>query len=254
MPPDPGRARPSEETPPAAPPDQDPDAGPRATSRRQSSSDRIVRDIVQGLYEGRYVPGQRLVEADIALAYQVGRSSVREALSRLAAENIVDLSLHRGAQIRTLSGEELLDILEILEVTIGLAARKAAQRLGPEERKVLEAALENLLVHERRPESFDLLRARNHFYRALVQASGNLELQRLLPRLHVHLVRYQRQTHSDIGARERYAAYRRLGASIVSGDGAAAERAARAHVHNIIDTLASRAVFKLPAKHKNHDI
>ena len=50
----------------------------------------VYRGIVDGLYRGRYVPGQRLVEADLTRDFEVGRGSVREALSRLAAEGLAD--------------------------------------------------------------------------------------------------------------------------------------------------------------------
>ena len=60
----------------------------------------VFEGIVRGLYEGRYVAGQRLVEADIVQTFGVSCGSVREALNRLAAEGTVVLEPHRGARIR----------------------------------------------------------------------------------------------------------------------------------------------------------
>ena len=60
----------------------------------------VFEGIVRGLYEGRYVAGQRLVEADIVQTFDVSCGSVREALNRLAAEGTVVLEPHRGARIR----------------------------------------------------------------------------------------------------------------------------------------------------------
>ena len=48
-----------------------------------------MRDVVRGLYEGRYVAGQRLAEPDLMRSYGVARSTVREAIKRLVAEGVL---------------------------------------------------------------------------------------------------------------------------------------------------------------------
>ena len=60
--------------------------------RSPSSSDLIVRDVVRGLYEGRYVAGQRLAEPDLMRSYGVARSTVREAIKRLVAEGVLEFA------------------------------------------------------------------------------------------------------------------------------------------------------------------
>ena len=70
----------------------------RSPARLESPRDVVFRDIIRGLYEGRFAPGQRLVEGDLTTLYGVSRGPVREALSRLAAEGIHRyLQEHGGA-------------------------------------------------------------------------------------------------------------------------------------------------------------
>jgi len=209
-----------------------------AERKTQSSADVIVRDIIQGIYEGRFVPGQRLVEADLTNTYRVSRSSVREALQRLAAERIVAVNLHRGAQIRRVSRAEMQDILDVLEVAIGLAARTAAERLTDPNRRAFAQTFEQLLSFEEQAESFELLRARNRFYRALVECSQNGELERILPTLHVHLIRLQHYTHGPGVNRQRFADYRAIGDAVLAGAGRRAELAGRRHIRHIAAGLA----------------
>ena len=59
------------------------------------------------------MPGQRLVEVDLAAQFGVSRNSVREALQRLAAQGLVDLFRNKGAAIRTLSPQETLEVLDV---------------------------------------------------------------------------------------------------------------------------------------------
>lgn len=196
-----------------------------------SSPDLIFHEIVRGLYNGSYVPGQRLVEADLTQKWGVSRGTVREALNRLAAEGIVVLSRHRGAAIRILDREEIRNLLTILELLIGLAARLAAQRIneGDNHARFLDS-FEALMAFRSRPDSFELVRARNRFYRTLASIGRNTELQGLLTRMHVHLLRVQLRSQQDGMLTERFDDYSSIGQAVLAGDLRRAELAARRHV------------------------
>lgn len=205
-----------------------------------SSPDLIFREIVQGLYNGTYVPGQRLVEVDLTQRWGVSRGTVREALNRLAAEGIVVLNRHRGAAIRILDRAEMQDILAVLEMMIGMAARLAAQRINDGANRVrFTESFEALLAFRSRPDSFELLQARNRFYRALSVVGANRELQALMSRMHVHLLRVQlRALHAGL-VTERFEDYARIGDAVLAGDPRRAELAARRHVRAMSEVLNS---------------
>lgn len=199
-----------------------------------SSSDQIVRDIVRGLYEGRYVAGQRLVEPDLMHRYNVSRSTVREAIKRLAAEGIAATYAFRGAHIRQLSRIDARNVLLVMELMVGLAARQAAANIavaGFSER--FRESLDTLLAFETEGESYELVRARNRFYRTMTQISGNREVDRLLPSIQVHLVRAQLR----LPPQERFADYRAIAKAVLAGDEVAAEDAARSHIRRTAETL-----------------
>jgi len=61
-----------------------------AATTSVSSFDQIFREIVQGLYDGRYATGQRLIESDLTRNSAPAGAPFREALKRLAAEGIVN--------------------------------------------------------------------------------------------------------------------------------------------------------------------
>jgi DNA-binding GntR family transcriptional regulator len=98
-----------------------PDEGPR---------DYIVREIVSGLYDGRYEPGERLLESDLTAAYAASRGPVREALNRLSVMGIIVLVPQRGAQVRRLSIGEAIDMLEVVRALVGVSARRLLCRVG----------------------------------------------------------------------------------------------------------------------------
>lgn len=204
----------------------------RAELEGASSAEIVFRGVVHGLYEGRYVPGQRLAEADLTNAYGVSRGSVREALNRLAADGIVTLNLHRGAQIRSLTRKDVNDILAVLELMVGLAGRLAAEKIGDgDNRGVFETALQELLSHRSQSRSYEFIRARNRLYRVLVEIGDNRELARMLRTIQVHLVRVQ--WGSEQVEASRFADYRAMGRAVLTGDQAGAERACRRHIQRV---------------------
>lgn len=238
----PARSRPKAAEPAGAadsqPGPSPPDHDPGKRFHAISSPDLIFREVVQGLYNGSYVPGQRLVEVDLTQKWGVSRGTVREALNRLASEGIVVLSRHRGAAIRVLDRVEMQDILAVLELMIGLAARLAAKRIdeGTNRARFVES-FEALLAFRSRPDSFELLQARNRFYRTLASIGGNRELQGLLSRMHVHLLRVQLRALHEGLVTERFEDYSRIGEAVLAGDMRRAELAARRHVRATSEVL-----------------
>lgn len=222
-----------------------------AERREESSADKVLRGIVRGLYDGRYVPGQRLVEADLTRDFKVSRGSVREALNRLGAEGVVTLNLHRGAHIRSLTREEAFEIMNLLEVLIGLAARLAAQRIALRgHRALLQQSIAALADHERRAQFFEFVRARNAFYKTLLQISGSGELKRVLTSVQVNLIRVQsRAFETESGRKKTHLEdYRAIAAAVLAGDARRAETAARRHVRNVRELLSRLPRQAYPAE------
>lgn len=199
-----------------------------------SSSEKLVRSVVRGMYEGRYVPGQRLVELDLMKEYQVSRATVREAIKQLKADGIISTHPYRGAQIRKLTREDAINILSVVEVIIGLAARQAAQHIDePGARERLTEAIEELVNIDANVSSYEFMRRRNHFYNALIRISGNHELGGIMQKMQVHLIR----NRLVVSREERIAGYRELSDLVLRGDAAGAEDRARRYARRTADLL-----------------
>ena len=216
---------------------------PKTLAAKTDGSPGVVyRGIVDGLYRGRYVPGQRLVEADLTRDFEVGRGSVREALSRLAAEGLVSMNLHRSATIRSLSRAETRDLVALLEVLNGFAARLAAERIeeGANRKQMAEAYM-TLADPEVQRDFLHFARARNTFYKTMVTVGANHELARLMPRTNVDLIRVQFRAYATVDDDLRMEDYRGIYDAIAEGHGRKAETAAKNHIRRLGD-----AIEKLP--------
>ncbi len=215
------------------------DAPVTAGPASRSASDSVFFGIVNGLELGTFVPGQRLVETDLAEQFGVGRNSVREALQRLAAEGIVDLPRHRGAIIRRLSWQETLDVLDVAERMTGLLARAATRGIGDRTfAQALRASVQTLVAAEKAHDGEAFSAARRHFYRTLLDMGDNRELRRLFPTIHMPIVHAQ---HRLASLRQmRLDDYRRIATAVQAGEPDAAEAAGAAHVKNVRAAIQAR--------------
>lgn len=73
--------------------------------------DVIFQELRERIAFGDFVPGDRLVEADLATRFGVSKTPVREALLSLEAEGLVVLRPHRGAEVSRLTAEEWSDLI-----------------------------------------------------------------------------------------------------------------------------------------------
>jgi DNA-binding GntR family transcriptional regulator len=102
------------------------------------------------LVEGRIAPGAKLNERELALALQISRTPLREAIKMLATEGLVDLLPNRGAVAVKLTETDVMHSFELLAMLEGHAGELAAQRISDAARDELRAKhFEMLACHAR---------------------------------------------------------------------------------------------------------
>lgn len=82
-------------------------------------------------------PGTLLRETDLAGITGIGRTPVREAVQRLAAEGLVQVLPRKGLMVTPLGRTELVNVLEARKVLERLLVVKASERATPDQRRYL---------------------------------------------------------------------------------------------------------------------
>ncbi|WP_254295249.1 GntR family transcriptional regulator [Sphingomonas tagetis] len=198
----------------------------------------VYRSILRALYEGRYVPGQRLAAPDLMREFDVGRGTIREVLQRLASTGAVTIQPHKGAQVRRLSRTEVTGVLEVVEVLLGLAARGAATAVASTAiRDGLGARYAEMCRIAAEVDFNRFLAARESYYRFLVAASDNHELRRVFPDIQVQIMRVQLRSFDRAADSTVMGDYTELHAAVLSGEPTLAEQAGRTHVRKTMDRV-----------------
>lgn len=200
----------------------------------------IVTWIRERIRSGRFVPGQRLVEADIVRELGASRSRVREALKRLAAEGVVAIEEFKGASVRHLTRDEIVQLYRARMALEGLAAGDCAgnatadikQRLAKLQKEL--NALEHSGNHER------FARLNDEWHRLIVEGSGNAYIQSFVERLRIPVYRLLFSTFYSAGRIDNANAdHRLITRAIVAGRAKEAEKLMRQHIADALDALST---------------
>jgi DNA-binding GntR family transcriptional regulator len=212
-------------------------------AREPSSPDKVAAAITDDLMQRRFVPGQRLVETDLTERFDVSRGTIRTALKKLATEGLVRLVAHRGAYVRSLSTVDMTDLMLVLQYLEPLVYRLVAERIDEgSNRRKFKSAIDAVLSFEGRSDDSGLLVAQHRLRETLVDIAGNSELKRIMPLTHMYMFSAQvHQARSKRDIEDQIADFKELGAAVLAGDAAAAERLVR---RGMRDGL--KVVAKLP--------
>ncbi|WP_214409076.1 GntR family transcriptional regulator [Sphaerisporangium fuscum] len=135
---------------------------------RSPLRDQIRQVVLDGLINGRWEPGHRVVERQLAAELGVSQAPVREALRELEMLRLIESSPNRGARVRALTEADLREIYEVragLEETAVRLARPPVDALRAHLARLHEAAAAGSLA--------DQVRHGVAFHREIVNASGN---------------------------------------------------------------------------------
>ncbi|CAN5289789.1 GntR family transcriptional regulator [soil metagenome] len=190
------------------------------------------------ILDGEYGPDERLIEEQLAERLGMSRTPIRQALTMLESEGLVELIPNRGAVVCSFSVDEVWDIYDLRAVLEGHAARRAAARVEAGEldrMRELADEMEGLCDREfaGRDEEIRLLVAlNNEFHGIILTASRNQRLERLLRRtVELPLVF---KAFFWYGSHERMVSnhyHRQILKALESGDAERAEIVMREHVY-----------------------
>ena len=117
-------------------------------------------------------PGAALVEDELMKELEIGRTPLREAIKRLALENLVEVRPRRGTYVTGVNVADIVHITAVRAELEGHAAQLAAMRMDEERRAEAEALLSEL--EELDPQNSEaLMQIDERVHRFAWEAAGN---------------------------------------------------------------------------------
>jgi DNA-binding GntR family transcriptional regulator len=160
---------------------------PKSLQRNQPLKEQAYQALRKMILSGELVPGQRLVEAQLAKNLQVSRTPIREALAQLQRESLIVIDSTHGLQVATFTAKDAAQLYEcriaLEQVSVVAACHNATatqlrklHRLVQQSEKLADSKPSQLL-------NFQLLELDYQFHRLIAEMSGNLWLQAMLDQI-----------------------------------------------------------------------
>ncbi len=186
----------------------------------------VIREQIVSLELG---PGAVIDERALIQQLSIGRTPIREALRRLAQEQLVEVYPRRGMFVTAVDVRDLARLSEVRAVLESEAARLAAERASPAERAELGALIDELAGGGGRS-GRELMACDERIHRALYRCAHNRFLEATLERYYVLALRIWYLTLDQAQALED-AVLEHRGLLEAVRDGQGQQAAALMHLH-----------------------
>ena len=169
-----------------------------AEDRPRSLTSAVQERLRADILATRLLPGQKLHIAGLAKQFSVSLAAVREALSRLVADGLVQASDQRGFRVSPVSMADLKDVTQTRIDIEGLALRRSIENGDQDWLGSVQTAFDALMaVPYRFPDDpsvhYEVWVVRHRiFHRALVNACGSPWMLGFRDVLHEQSERYRR--------------------------------------------------------------
>src|SRR5437660_6416692 len=196
----------------------------------RSQSEEAYLRILERIVRLEMAPGSVVNEARLREELRIGRTPIREALQRLARENLVRSIPHRGTFVTDVNITDLARITEVRVVLEAHAARLAAEKLTTADREAIEGLLE-LLRPGHATDQRNLMHLDQQIHRTVYRAARNPFLEATLERyFNLSLRLWYLVLDREVGLLQAVDEHVELLRAILAGDGARADDVMRRHV------------------------
>jgi DNA-binding GntR family transcriptional regulator len=203
---------------------------------RRKVTDWVYEELKAAIVELRLAPGRPLREGTLAEQLGVSKTPIREALTRLEQDGLVETTSFKGAAVTGYSRQDLIELYELRELLENAAARGAAEWMSEQDR----AHLDRLCLQSRElktgKDAAKLAALISEFDTILFDQVKNTRIRALIENLWVHLTRIGQLTAVIPGRIEASVdEHTKIVEAIAARDPDRAEQYMRDHIRSVRD-------------------
>lgn len=151
-----------------------------AVTRPRTATDFVSTFLRRSILNGELAGGTRLGLSDIARAFDVSTTPVREALRELSFEGLVRLDSYKGGVVTAVTREEVQEIVRIRQVLEPMAIGEAVAGMTPQILSEAGAILEDMAASTTWD---DWVHGNRAFHQKIYEASSSRRLVALIKSL-----------------------------------------------------------------------
>jgi DNA-binding GntR family transcriptional regulator len=210
---------------------------------------RVFNLLRNDILNGKYDPGESLIETRLSEELGVSRTPIRESIRQLELEGLVQSIPNKGAVVKGVSAQDIEDIYTIRMLIEGLAARWAVEKITPAELAELKEAVDLEEFYTNKNDSNHLLIFDSKFHDIIFKASKSKPLMHTLSTFHHYVQRARNASmKSPVRAREVLEEHRAILKAFIDKDPDQAERLTTEHIRNASENLIRKEIYKIKSE------
>ncbi len=155
-----------------------------------------LRDIVfntlrEAILSGDLLPGERLMETQLAEKIGVSRTPIREAIRKLELEGLVEMIPRKGAQVASMTKKDIQDVLEVRAVLEELAVKLACKKITDEQMYNLKIINEDFSIAVEKQNLQMMANKDVEFHDIIFKIADNDKLTQIINNLREQIYRYR---------------------------------------------------------------
>ena len=196
----------------------------------------LVTDAIRmAILKGRFRPGDRLDQTDLANELHVSRSPVREALRILTAEDLVTHYRHKGTVVTERTEHELRELLFIRQLLEGAATKRAVAHMTDERIVILKQIIDEA---EHSNDMERVLALNNEFHSTIYTAYDQRYLIDEIQKMRNKVAPYNRLYLDGPGQKaQAWSDHRRIYEACVAHDAELAAEETLRHLERVFDGI-----------------
>lgn len=204
---------------------------------RRKVTDWVYEEIKAAIVDLRLAPGSPLREAALADQLGVSKTPIREAITRLEQEGLVETMSFKGAVVTGYSRQDLIEIYELRELLETAAVRVAAESMDDESRARLERiSEESQKLKLKKGNAPRLAVLISQFDDVLFDQVQNSRIRAVVENLRAHLTRIGHLTEGIPGRIDASVdQHEKIVGAIAARDPETAEKHLRDHIRSVRD-------------------
>ena len=214
------------------------------------SIERMVYDsLKEAILSFHFLPGSTIVEVDVARQLKISKTPVREALTQLEREGLIDKVPFRGYYVSEMSHARMQNLFDIQSALEGLAMRRAASQITADELSEAAEVKEEYASAVRSNNLILLTLFNNNYHDILIKSARNDSLFQLLLNMRDHLHRYHALSNYMPGRTiKSLVEHEEIFTAIKNHDEDAAESAVKKHIASVAGDLSGEEFKNLIAR------
>ncbi|MEO8393223.1 MAG: GntR family transcriptional regulator [Chloroflexota bacterium] len=169
----------------------------RRHTKIASLPDQVYEHLRRAIIGAELLPGEKLIELEIAAQMGTSQGPVREALQRLEHDGLVERRARSATFVTSISTDEMYELFLVRSTIEGFAVQRAIHKITPDQCRTLEDLIEKMAQAGSRSDMPILAEYDMQFHRRLVEWSESASLLRVWTTLSNQIQRFIVQSHIE---------------------------------------------------------